>query len=72
MHPIRFRQLLFLFPLLIGTPSQAYAATIYSLVDLGTLGGTSSFGTAINDAGTAVGYSTLVGGETRTFIFSQG
>lgn len=54
------------------TQSSAFGATIYSVTDLGTLGGTSSFGTAINDAGKAVGYSTLAGGETRAFLWTVG
>jgi probable HAF family extracellular repeat protein len=48
----------------------AYGALVYQLADLGTLGGNSSYGTAINDHGTAVGYSTVPGGATHAFRWS--
>ncbi len=47
----------------------AFGATIYNLTDLGTLGGNSSTGAAINDNGKATGSSTLPGGETRAFLW---
>lgn len=50
----------------------ALAAPFYSVTDLGTLGGTSSFGTALNDSGHAVGYSTTSGGDTRAFYWTLG
>jgi probable HAF family extracellular repeat protein len=56
----------------IFAPAPVLAASLYSVTDLGTLGGTSSVGTAINDAGTAVGYSTLAGGQTRAFMWTVG
>jgi len=53
--------------------SSAYGAFIYSLQDLGTLGGgTSSHGTAINDNGTGVGFSTVTGGATHAFRWTAG
>lgn len=61
-----------LFAMAIAFPTGAVAATAYTVTDLGTLGGASSYGTAINDAGKAVGYSTLAGGETRAFIWTVG
>jgi probable HAF family extracellular repeat protein len=49
----------------------AFGTTIYSLTDLGTLGGNSSTGAAINDAGKATGSSTLPGGQTRAFLWDS-
>jgi probable HAF family extracellular repeat protein len=44
-----------------------------TLIDLGTLGGTQSIGTGINDAGQIVGYSTLAGtNTTHAFLYSNG
>lgn len=54
------------------TPAVAYALGPYSVTDLGTLGGTSSAATALNDNGHVVGYSTLAGGETRAFFWTPG
>jgi probable HAF family extracellular repeat protein len=41
-------------------------------VDLGTLGGDYSEATAINDAGTVVGSSRIVGGGSRAFVYRDG
>lgn len=56
----------------IAFPSAVSAATTYTVTDLGTLGGASSYGTAIGEDGAATGYSTLAGGETRAFIWTVG
>jgi len=67
------RPFILLAPLiLLCTPTAVLALGPYIVTDLGTLGGTSSYGTAINDAGHAVGYSTLAGGQTRAFIWTPG
>jgi probable HAF family extracellular repeat protein len=50
----------------------AFGAPIYYLTDLGTLGGSVSFGTALNDNGEAVGYATLPGGQNRAFLYQEG
>lgn len=50
----------------------AWAAPFYSVTDLGTLGGATSFGTALNDNGHAVGYSLTAGGDTRAFYWTLG
>ena len=49
----------------------AFGTTIYSLTDLGTLGGNSSTGPAINDNGKATGSSTLPGGQTRACLWDN-
>jgi len=66
------RTLLVCSMVMLMTQSSALAATVYSLTDLGTLGGTSSFGTALNDAGHATGYSLTAAGETRAFYWTPG
>ena len=53
-----------------GTPA-ARAAT-YSLADLGTLGGTNSWATAINIAGKVVGGASTAGGQTHAFLWEGG
>src|SRR5215217_5359009 len=39
--------------------------------DLGTLGGTSSYGTGINDSGNVVGYSDTSAGEQHAFLYDS-
>jgi len=51
-----------------GTPN----GTTGAMVDLGTLGGASSWATGINDAGTVVGYSPTSAGQTRAFLWTAG
>lgn len=65
-----FRKLLFLVCLSLLSNTSAFAATFYSLVDLGTLGGASSYGTAIGEDGSATGYSEILGGGTRGFYWN--
>jgi probable HAF family extracellular repeat protein len=43
-----------------------------SMTDLGTLGGTGSVATAINDSGQVVGYSTTADGQTDAFLYAGG
>jgi len=52
--------------------AQAESAFLYTLTDLGTLGGQASRGEAINDQGWVVGESETVGGETRAFLWKPG
>src|SRR6185369_7866059 len=44
----------------------------YSILDLGTLGGSSSYVSAINDRGQVVGYSETSSGETHAFLWKKG
>ena len=44
----------------------------YSVLDLGTLGGTFGVATDINDAGQVTGYATTSAGQTRAFLWSNG
>lgn len=56
----------------IAFPAAVSAATTYTATDLGTLGGASSYGTAIGEDGAATGYSDILGGGTRGFIWTIG
>lgn len=59
---------------LMLTLSPVHASLVYSLTDLGTLGGDSSYGLAINDLGHGVGWSTIPAGgaSVRPFIWTPG
>ena len=51
----------------------AMAADRFTVIDLGTLGGTHSYGLAINNRGQVTGYSSLPGdAETHAFLYSNG
>jgi hypothetical protein len=66
------RRLALLAWIVLLAPAPARAATTYLLTDLGTLGGTSSYGTAIGEDGAATGYSDILGGGTRGFYWTIG
>src|SRR5438046_1006641 len=44
----------------------------YGIVDLGTLAGGSTFGSGVNGAGDAVGYSDATDGGTHAFLWHAG
>src|SRR5215468_2574786 len=52
-----------------GTPVRG---AMYSVHDLGTLGGLSSYATAINAAGHIVGSSDLTDGTSHAFLYDSG
>src|ERR1700761_4934396 len=59
--------------LLTVSSAHAGGAPPYSIVDLGTLGGTNSNGNGINSIGQVVGSSTLSGDQyTHGFLYSNG
>lgn len=59
-----------------GGPNWAYHAVVWSpggtIQDLGTLGGTSSAASGVNDRGEVVGQSAIASGELRGFRWSGG
>jgi probable HAF family extracellular repeat protein len=59
-----------------GWPGDALAtapeATAYAIVDLGTLGGTSSRANAVNTNGQVVGSSATVAGQSHAFLWQDG
>lgn len=54
------------------TSAQAGAPAGYRMVDLGTLGGDSSYATALNDRGEVVGRSATADGSYHGFLWSKG
>ena len=52
----------------LGAP----AATSWTLIDLGTLGGPGSYGAAVNDGGQVVGCSDTASGGIHAFIYENG
>ena len=56
--------------LMIGQP--VLAATPYSAIDLGTLGGSFRFAQDINDRGQVAGYNSNASGEFHAFLWEKG
>ncbi len=54
--------------LMVGLSSHAVQAQSYSVLDLGTLGGSSLIGAGLNNLGQVVGSSTTASGATHAFI----
>ena len=54
--------------LLLISCSLTLGSTIYSITDLGSLGGSSSTGYQMNDAGTVVGWAETVTGSDQAFV----
>jgi probable HAF family extracellular repeat protein len=59
------------FPACLGN-THAFVYTGSGLVDIGTLGGTFSAGTSINNRGDVIGTSTLANGDGHLFLYTQG
>lgn len=55
-----------------GQAAKAAGTSSYRMVDLGTLGGESSFATAMNDRGDVVGRSTVADGTFHGFLWRGG
>ncbi len=60
------------FALLASATQDAFAARGWELVDLGTLGGSSSFGMAVSDSGAVVGCSEVAPGRLHAFVYEDG
>ena len=58
--------------LLLAVAALLPAGTIYSVTDLGGLGGSSSMGFAINSSGSVAGWSQTPSGDQHAFLFSNG
>jgi len=57
---------------LLGCSHGLLADTLYSVKDLGTLGGDFSRGSGINNAGQVTGQSSTSTGFTHAFLYSNG
>ena len=64
-----FASLIPLSCLILASPVHAQ---LYSVNDLGTLGGATSLARSINNSGTVVGYSDTSGGAVHAFSYSGG
>jgi choice-of-anchor C domain-containing protein len=56
----------------VAVTAEPFKFVNYTLIDLGTLGGFSSAGDAVNDAGQVAGVSLLSDGEARAFLSGPG
>ncbi len=56
----------------VGGPSHAFLYSGGAMQDLGTLGGSSSFGLGINDAGQIGGWSFIADGAAHAFLYTGG
>ncbi len=67
------RVYLYLLVLLVGGAHALIAEILYSVTDLGALGGSySTYGNGINNAGQVTGYSTTSSGAIHAFLYSNG
>ena len=58
--------------LLSFTGRSALGEILYTVTDLGTLGGSNSYATGINNSGQVVGYADTSSGSTHAFLYSNG
>ena len=65
-------RLVLIFGVLLGWGPRLAADALYTITDLGTLGGYSSSASGINNAGQIVGTSNTSTGESHAFLYSDG
>jgi probable HAF family extracellular repeat protein len=53
----------------LGAPALAIGAASYNVVDVGTIGGTTTIATAINESGWVTGYATTGDGASHAFLW---
>ncbi len=58
--------------ILSASPAPVVGGARYGIIDLGTLGGTGSIATGINDLGQIVGGARTAGGEAHAFVYEDG
>ena len=63
---------LFLFSTFLVLGRQSIAGPIYSIVDLGTLGGSRMTAWSVTNIGVVAGYGTTAAGDTSAFIYESG
>ena len=66
------RFFLFLFSTLFVTGRQSIAGPLYSVVDLGNLGGTQMTAWSVNNSGVVTGFGTTAAGGTSGFLYDTG
>src|SRR5690242_14893014 len=64
--------LLIVWLMILGASPVHAQGSGYTILDLGTLGGSNSYVSAINDRGQVVGYSETSSGETHAFLWKKG
>jgi probable HAF family extracellular repeat protein len=62
----------FLLPLLLGVLPALQADILYSVTDLGTLGGPYTEGFGLNNTGQVTGHSSTSDGAQHAFLYSNG